>query len=102
MSDKERFPTFARTEAPDSQVVKSLLSLMAHFGWRVFQPIVEASPTERYRKVAEALETAALLAERTPRSILEYKNNQNEPNWFELIQSTRNETRSESCVLLIS
>ena len=96
VSNKEKFPTFARTEAPDSQVVKSVISLMTRFQWKTFQIIVESSPTMRYYKVAQALAKEALNNSLSPNNeIQEYKNKQDEPNWFELIQNTRNSTRSK-------
>ncbi|XP_075559752.1 guanylate cyclase 32E [Dermacentor variabilis] len=33
-SDKQRFPTFARTRPPETHISKSVSALLAHFGWR--------------------------------------------------------------------
>ncbi|XP_037521917.2 guanylate cyclase 32E [Rhipicephalus sanguineus] len=33
-SDKQRFPTFARTRPPETHISKSVAALLAHFGWR--------------------------------------------------------------------
>nr|XP_037286310.1 guanylate cyclase 32E-like [Rhipicephalus microplus] len=33
-SDKQRFPTFARTRPPETHISKSVVALLAHFDWR--------------------------------------------------------------------
>ncbi|KAH8037011.1 hypothetical protein HPB51_008337 [Rhipicephalus microplus] len=33
-SDKQRFPTFARTRPPETHISKSVAALLAHFDWR--------------------------------------------------------------------
>lgn len=40
-SNKKDFPTFARTRPPDTQISKSVVSLLLHYNWTqvVFQDI---------------------------------------------------------------
>ncbi|KAL4241108.1 hypothetical protein ACF0H5_001886 [Mactra antiquata] len=34
VSDKKEYPTFARTKPPDSQISKSVVSVMKQFNWK--------------------------------------------------------------------
>ncbi|KXJ81697.1 hypothetical protein RP20_CCG017728 [Aedes albopictus] len=48
-------PTFARTEPPDTQVTKSIVSLLMYYGWKKFSIIHE----EMWKNVAVSLENQA-------------------------------------------
>lgn len=48
-------PTFARTEPPDTQVTKSVISLMTYYGWRKFSIVHE----QGWDKVATSLKNQA-------------------------------------------
>lgn len=53
MSDKTLYPTFARTLPPATQVTKSIVSLLQHFGWRRYTMVV--SSTSRWQSIADQL-----------------------------------------------
>ena len=45
MSNKDGlYPTFVRTIPSTSKVSKSLISIMKHFKWTIFQALVEDNP----------------------------------------------------------
>ncbi|KAK4875863.1 hypothetical protein RN001_012285 [Aquatica leii] len=54
-------PTFARTEPPDTQVTKSVISLLSYYGWNQFSIIYE----EQWRTVAYSLMDQAKLRNMT-------------------------------------
>lgn len=100
VSDKSKFPTFARTEAPDTQIVKSVLSVMHHHNWKTFSIIVEApSPVlvasstkaTQYTKVAETLESYATHHSYRVSNLTHFVDGN--PNWYEIVTSTMNKTR---------
>ena len=94
--------TFARTEPPDTQVTKSVIALLLHYDWNKFTIIAEKA----WSTVAKSLEDQAVkhnltvnhrryvedrhvcCAERLPCCQVS--------TWFQLIQETKNMTRSES------
>ncbi|GFY42755.1 ANF_receptor domain-containing protein [Trichonephila inaurata madagascariensis] len=53
VSDKEKYPTFARTLPPSSKVSKSLISLLKHFKWDRLMLLV-ANDTSN-KQISEAL-----------------------------------------------
>ncbi|CAG7718784.1 unnamed protein product [Allacma fusca] len=91
VSDKKKFPTFARTEAPDTQVVKFVQSLLFNYNWKRFTILVEKNL--RFTTVANALEKIAekCMCNMTVNEKIELSNPV--PNWFEVIQKTKNKTR---------
>ncbi|XP_070580962.1 guanylate cyclase 32E-like [Ptychodera flava] len=54
VSDKSRYPTFARTNPPDTQISKSLVALLKHFDWRVLTIVTPED--QQWSAVAESLE----------------------------------------------
>lgn len=100
VSDKNKFPTFARTEAPDTQIVKSVLSVMHHHHWKTFSIIVEApSPVlvasstknTQYTIVAENLEQFATQNNYRVANMTHFSDGN--ANWYEIVTSTMNKTR---------
>lgn len=90
VSDKSKFPTFARTEAPDTQIVKSVLSVLHHHHWKKFSIIVETQSTQ-YSTVAKSLEN---FAERNGYDVTNVTHiTDGSPKWYEIITETMNKTR---------
>ncbi|XP_076266824.1 receptor-type guanylate cyclase Gyc76C-like isoform X1 [Rhynchophorus ferrugineus] len=92
-------PTFARTEPPDTQVTKSIISLLNYYNWNKFSIIYE----EGWDTVAHSLEDET---KGKNMSVQHKKNAQDrhkccENNlkccqtgfWYEFIQDTKNKTR---------
>lgn len=96
VSDKNKYPTFARTEAPDTQIVKSVLSMMHYHSWKTFGIIVEApakpsSKATQYTIVAETLEEQATSNNFRVSNLTKFADGS--PNWYEIVTSTMNKTR---------
>lgn len=100
VSDKLKFPTFARTEAPDTQIVKSVLSVMHHHHWKTFGIIVEnpspvlvasSTKTTQYTIVADSLENLAIQNDYKVTNRTHFTDGN--PNWYEIVTSTMNKTR---------
>lgn len=53
VSIKSKYPTFARTYPPVTQVTKSLVALLLHFNWRKFTMVVGSS--HKQQTIAEKL-----------------------------------------------
>ncbi|KZC09672.1 Guanylate cyclase 32E [Dufourea novaeangliae] len=94
--------TFARTEPPDTQVTKSVIALLLHYGWNKFTIITESA----WSTVARSLEEQATKNNLT---LNHYKTVEDRHTcceerlpccqvsvWFQLIQETKNMTRSQS------
>ncbi|XP_063972285.1 receptor-type guanylate cyclase Gyc76C-like isoform X1 [Diachasmimorpha longicaudata] len=94
-----KVPTFARTEPPETQVTKSLIALLLHYGWNKFTIITESAWTT----VAKSLENQATKNNLT---VNHYKTVEDRHTccedrlpcchagvWFQLIQDTKNMTR---------
>ena len=92
--------TFARTEPPDTQVTKSVIALLLHYGWSKFTIITESAWTT----VAKSLEEQAAEHNLT---VNHYRTVEDRHTcceerlpccqvsvWFQLIQETKNMTRS--------
>nr|XP_040236766.2 receptor-type guanylate cyclase Gyc76C-like isoform X1 [Anopheles coluzzii]XP_040236767.2 receptor-type guanylate cyclase Gyc76C-like isoform X1 [Anopheles coluzzii]XP_049465860.1 receptor-type guanylate cyclase Gyc76C-like isoform X1 [Anopheles coluzzii]XP_049465861.1 receptor-type guanylate cyclase Gyc76C-like isoform X1 [Anopheles coluzzii]XP_049465862.1 receptor-type guanylate cyclase Gyc76C-like isoform X1 [Anopheles coluzzii]XP_049465863.1 receptor-type guanylate cyclase Gyc76C-like i len=92
-------PTFARTEPPDTQVTKSIISLLTYYGWRKFSIIHE----QLWKNVATSLETQAknnnLSVNHVEMVFDNYKCCQDDMDccrsgyWYTVIQKTMNRTR---------
>uniref|UniRef100_A0A182J455 Guanylate cyclase n=1 Tax=Anopheles atroparvus TaxID=41427 RepID=A0A182J455_ANOAO len=92
-------PTFARTEPPDTQVTKSIISLLTYYGWRKFSIIHE----QLWKNVATSLETQAarndLKVNHVEMVFDNYKCCQDDMDccrsgyWYTVIQKTMNRTR---------
>ncbi|XP_053671608.1 receptor-type guanylate cyclase Gyc76C-like [Anopheles nili] len=92
-------PTFARTEPPDTQVTKSIISLLSYYGWRKFSIIHE----QLWKNVATSLETQAahnnLSVNHVEMVFDNYKCCQDDMDccrsgyWYTVIQKTMNRTR---------
>ncbi|XP_076182873.1 receptor-type guanylate cyclase Gyc76C [Ptiloglossa arizonensis] len=91
--------TFARTEPPDTQVTKSVIALLLHYGWNKFTIITESA----WSTVARSLEEQATKHNLT---VNHYKTVEDRHTcceerlpccqvsvWFQLIQETKNMTR---------
>lgn len=100
--------TFARTEPPDTQVTKSVIALLLHYGWNKFTIITESA----WSTVAKSLEEQATKHNLT---VNHYKTVEDRHTcceerlpccqgsvWYQLIQETKNMTRSQSKFLHIS
>lgn len=92
-------PTFARTEPPDTQVTKSVISLINYYGWRKFSIIHEKD----WAKVAISLKEQALRKNMTINHCEEVPDQDsccsqnleccNSGYWYQIIQNTMNRTR---------
>ncbi|XP_015598426.1 receptor-type guanylate cyclase Gyc76C isoform X2 [Cephus cinctus] len=91
--------TFARTEPPDTQVTKSVIALLLHYGWNKFTIITESA----WSTIARSLEDQAGKHNLT---VNHYKTVEDRHTcceerlpccqgsvWFQLIQETKNMTR---------
>ncbi|XP_076232262.1 receptor-type guanylate cyclase Gyc76C [Calliopsis andreniformis] len=91
--------TFARTEPPDTQVTKSVIALLLHYGWNKFTIITESA----WSTVARSLEEQATKHNLT---VNHYKTVEDRHTcceerlpccqvsvWYQLIQETKNMTR---------
>ncbi|XP_068209435.1 guanylate cyclase 32E-like [Palaemon carinicauda] len=54
-SDKINFPTFARTRPPDTQISKSVTSILKTFNWRKVTFFYNNSPDENFNRVARTI-----------------------------------------------
>ena len=93
-------PTFARTEPPDTQVTKSVIALLLHYEWNKFTIIAESA----WSTVARSLEDEAVKHNLT---VNHHRTVEDRHTccverlpccqvgiWFQLIQETKNMTRS--------
>ncbi|XP_045101245.1 guanylate cyclase 32E-like [Portunus trituberculatus] len=55
-SDKTHFPTFARTRPPDTQISKSVTSVLKRFNWRKVTFFYNNSPDDNFARVAQTIE----------------------------------------------
>ena len=58
VSNKELYPTFARTFPPATQVTKSIIALLSNFNWHKFTMIVGSS--RKWQSIAEKLRELSL------------------------------------------
>ncbi|KAF5306158.1 hypothetical protein FQR65_LT07434 [Abscondita terminalis] len=94
-----KIPTFARTEPPDTQVTKSVISLLIYYGWNKFSVMYE----EEWRTVASSLIDQAILRNMTVNDKKIFIDNKKccENNlqccsssyFYNIIQETKNRTR---------
>lgn len=93
--------TFARTEPPDTQVTKSVIALLLHYNWDKFTILAE----KPWFTVAHSLEDQANKHNLTVNHYRRVENShscceQNLPccgnQWFQILQETKNMTRSQS------
>ncbi|KAF5291191.1 hypothetical protein FQA39_LY14433 [Lamprigera yunnana] len=61
-SDKKRFPTFARTKPPNTQISKSILSLLKTFNWTHIVLLYLDSPEFEYGNVALTIQQSLFSA----------------------------------------
>ncbi|XP_076054851.1 guanylate cyclase 32E-like [Oratosquilla oratoria] len=54
-SDKTKFPTFARTRPPDTQISKSVAAVLNKFKWKKVTFLYNSSPDEDFSRVAETI-----------------------------------------------
>jgi len=93
--------TFVRTEPPDTQVTKSVIALLLHYGWNKFTIVTESA----WSTVARSLEQQAANNNLT---VNHYRTVEDRHTcceerlpccqvsvWFQLIQETKNMTRSQ-------
>ncbi|KAI1715408.1 receptor family ligand binding region domain-containing protein [Ditylenchus destructor] len=59
VSDKKKYPTFARTVPAETEITKSFLALMKYFKWRKFTVIYEKQPAneELFSAIKRAIES---------------------------------------------
>lgn len=94
-------PTFARTEPPDTQVTKSVISLLKYYRWQKFSIIYE----EALETVAQSLKEQAYSRNMT---VNDFKKAMDRHKccvekfpccesgyWYQFIQETKNRTRSK-------
>ncbi|XP_050532707.1 receptor-type guanylate cyclase Gyc76C-like isoform X2 [Daktulosphaira vitifoliae] len=92
-------PTFARTDPPDTQITKSIISLLRYYNWKKFSIIFE----EGWKSVADSLKIQAKKANMTInhyKTIVDlYKCCELDQKccsnayWYQLVQETKNKTR---------
>ncbi|KAH8323965.1 hypothetical protein KR074_002395 [Drosophila pseudoananassae] len=93
-------PTFARTEPPDTQVVKSLLALLRYYAWNKFSILYE----DVWGPVADLLKDQATERNMTVNHQLSFIDNRakccekmlsccRSGYWYQLVQNTMNRTR---------
>uniref|UniRef100_A0A1B0CUZ5 Guanylate cyclase n=1 Tax=Lutzomyia longipalpis TaxID=7200 RepID=A0A1B0CUZ5_LUTLO len=92
-------PTFARTEPPDTQVTKSIISLLNYYGWKKFSIIHE----ELWTAVANNLQEQAKEKNMTVNHMLAVVDNHKccensmeccrSGYWYQVVQNTMNRTR---------
>ncbi|XP_055706306.1 receptor-type guanylate cyclase Gyc76C-like isoform X2 [Phlebotomus papatasi] len=92
-------PTFARTEPPDTQVTKSIISLLNYYGWKKFSIIHE----ELWSTVANSLQEQAKQRNMTVNHMLAVVDNHKccensmeccrSGYWYQVVQNTMNRTR---------
>jgi len=97
--------TFVRTEPPDTQVTKSVIALLLHYGWNKFTIVAERD----WSTVARSLQDQAAANNLTVNhyKIVEDRHTCCEERmpccqvsvWFQLIQETKNMTRSQFAFL---
>ncbi|CAL7947734.1 unnamed protein product [Xylocopa violacea] len=90
--------TFARTEPPDTQVTKSVIALLLHYGWNKFTIVAENA----WSTVARSLEEQATKNNLTVNHHITLEDRHTccvdrlpccQGVWFQLIQDTKNMTR---------
>ncbi|GFR93323.1 guanylate cyclase [Elysia marginata] len=59
VSDKTRYPTFARTFPPAGQITKSVISLLKYYNWTKFSIIYGDTESKTYESVAMRLQELA-------------------------------------------
>ncbi|XP_072387454.1 receptor-type guanylate cyclase Gyc76C-like isoform X1 [Diabrotica undecimpunctata] len=92
-------PTFARTEPTDTQVTKSVISLLSYYKWKKFSIIYD----QTYATVATSLQEQATERNMTVNFMKEAMDSHNccqdnlpccqISNWYNIIQDTKNRTR---------
>ncbi|XP_057667312.1 receptor-type guanylate cyclase Gyc76C-like isoform X1 [Diorhabda carinulata] len=83
-------PTFARTEPTDTQVTKSVISLLSYYKWEKFSIIYDQS----YATVATSLEQQAVQRNFTVNFMKENNSGKfDSVNWYDIIQETKSRTR---------
>ncbi|XP_073839417.1 receptor-type guanylate cyclase Gyc76C-like [Musca autumnalis] len=93
-------PTFARTEPPDTQVIKSVISLLRYYGWSKFSILHD----EGWTMVAELLKAEAIKKNMTINHKESFIDNMAKcceemlaccrtGFWYQIVQNTMNRTR---------
>ncbi|GFT55948.1 ANF_receptor domain-containing protein, partial [Nephila pilipes] len=54
-SDKQLYPTFARTRPPDTQISKSVASLLLSFGWMKVAFLYSTTQDRNFREVSRTI-----------------------------------------------
>lgn len=57
VSDKKRFPTFARTFPPATQVAKPIIALLLHYNWKKFTLVYGS--LHKFKVIAEKIQELA-------------------------------------------
>ncbi|KAK4875872.1 hypothetical protein RN001_012294, partial [Aquatica leii] len=96
-SDKKRFPTFARTKPPNTQISKSILSLLKTFNWTHVVLLYLDSPDFEYGNVAltiqQSLSSAGFTIITTLQWQTPYHQGYMENPFHQLVDDTYQDTR---------
>lgn len=96
VSDKQLYPTFARTFPPASQVTKSIIALLLHFHWRRVTLVIEVGPAREWKSIAEKFSQQAKQHNITINSEFEFKDpHRNRTAFHEIVERSYIDTRSE-------
>ncbi|KAJ9587019.1 hypothetical protein L9F63_019384, partial [Diploptera punctata] len=96
-SDKSRFPTFARTRPPDTQISKSVVSLLLSFNWTQVTFLYLNSTDSEFRKIGStilaALKAAGITVRATKCWSTPYYHWYKDNPFVQLVQDTSHDTR---------
>ncbi|XP_060529938.1 guanylate cyclase 32E isoform X2 [Cylas formicarius] len=103
MSDKSKFPTFARTRPPDTQISKSVASVLTEFNWTHITVLYLKSEEYEFGNVAKAMMKLLPQSGVTIASIRHwdspYHHGYMDNPFRKLVEETHKFTRSEYAVL---
>ncbi|KAK9890919.1 hypothetical protein WA026_012260 [Henosepilachna vigintioctopunctata] len=97
-SDKSKFPTFARTRPPDTQISKSVAALLLSFNWtHVVLLYLKSEDYEHFEKVAEViiemLKSAGVTVAATKNWFVPYHYGYDENPFYAILKETYRDTR---------
>lgn len=98
-SNKKDFPTFARTRPPDTQISKSVLSLLLAYNWTQVTFLYLETHEDEYRPVAETIVNTLKVAGIRLKAVLTwrkiYHHGYGRNPFDDLVESTFMDTRSK-------
>ncbi|CAG9815672.1 unnamed protein product [Phaedon cochleariae] len=92
-------PTFARTEPPDTQVTKSVISLLTYYKWNKFSIIYDSAYTTVALSLKEQAKANNMTINFKREAMSKHKCCENDlsccqiGDWYKIIQDTKNKTR---------